>query len=133
MVARKGRLAYVASVGHRDRAAGARMTPDAIFRLASMTKPMVSVAAMSLAEEGRLLISDPVAQYLPALGKMQVSAPRRGAGGPAPAGRLTIQDLLRHTSGLTYGNRGTSAVHQMYPQSSNAASQQLTARSSSTG
>jgi CubicO group peptidase (beta-lactamase class C family) len=124
MVARKGRLAYVESVGYRDKAAGARMTPDAIFRLASMTKPMVSVAAMSLAEEGRLLISDPVTRYLPALGQMQV---RADDGTSVPPQRpMTIQDLLRHTSGLTYGNRGTSAVHQMYPQSSNTASQQMT-------
>jgi CubicO group peptidase (beta-lactamase class C family) len=128
MVARKGRLAYVESVGYLDRAAGARMVPDAIFRLASMTKPMVSVAAMSLAEEGRLLISDPVSQHLPALGKMQVSpaAAADGGAGTKPRRPMTIQDLLRHTSGLTYGNRGTSAVHQMYPQSSNVASQQLT-------
>src|SRR5262245_3738728 len=132
MVARRGRLAHVESVGFRDRASGARMTPDAIFRLASMTKPIVSVAAMSLYEEGRLLVSDPVSKYLPALGKLQVSA---DAGEAAPGGAvagvpaqraMTIQDLLRHTSGLTYGNRGTTAVHQMYPQSSNVASQQLT-------
>lgn len=133
MVARKGRLAYVESVGYRDRAAGVRMTPDAIFRIASMTKPIVSVAAMSLHEEGRLLVSDPVSKYFPSFAKLQVSAesgegaPGGGAAAGVPPQRpMTIQDLLRHTSGLTYGNRGTSRVHQMYPQSSNLASQQLT-------
>jgi CubicO group peptidase (beta-lactamase class C family) len=133
MVARKGRLAYVGAFGSRDRAAGARMTPDAIFRLASMTKPIVSVAAMSLVDEGRLLLSEPVGRYLPALGALQVS-PDGGEGAPGsplpggvpPRRPMTIQDLLRHTSGLTYGNRGKSPVHQLYPQSSNIASQQLT-------
>lgn len=132
MVARKGRLAYLESVGYRDRAAGARMTPDAIFRLASMTKPIVSVAAMSLHEEGRLLLSDPVSKYFPSFAKLQVSAdsgeaaPGGAVAGVPPQRPMTIQDLLRHTSGLTYGNRGPSRVHQMYPQSSNVASQQFT-------
>jgi CubicO group peptidase (beta-lactamase class C family) len=130
MVARKGRLAYLESVGYRDKAAGARMMPDAIFRIASMTKPLVSVAAMSLHEEGRLLVSDPVSKYFPSFAKLQVSAETAPGGaestGVPPQRPMTIQDLLRHTSGLTYGNRGTSRVHQMYPQSSNVASQQLT-------
>ena len=72
MVARRGKLAYVETVGFRDKAAGAPMTRDAIFRIASMTKPMVSVAAMMLYEEGRLLMADPVSKYLPALAKRQV-------------------------------------------------------------
>ena len=64
VVARKGRVALQA-VGFRDKATGAPMTPDAIFRLASMTKPIVTVAALSLYEEGRLLLSDPVSKYIP--------------------------------------------------------------------
>src|SRR5262245_24012515 len=95
-----------------------------------MTKPIVSVAAMSMYEEGRLLLSDPVSKYFPSLGKLQVAVDG-GEAGAAPAGvapqrAMTIQDLLRHTSGLTYGNRGTSAVHRMYPQSSNASSMEFT-------
>src|SRR5438034_4476905 len=62
VVARKGRIAYLESVGFRDKAAGALMTPDAIFRIASMTKPMVAVATMMLYEEGRLFVSDPVSK-----------------------------------------------------------------------
>src|SRR5262245_17320723 len=76
LVARKGRLAYVASVGFRDKAAGTPMTPDAIFRLASMTKPMVTVAALSLYEEGRLLPGDAVSKYVPAFAKLQVGVER---------------------------------------------------------
>src|SRR5438034_741836 len=122
VVARKGRIAYLESVGFRDKAAGALMTPDAIFRIASMTKPMVAVATMMLYEEGRLFVSDPVSKYFPALGKMRV-----GPGdGVLTEREMTIQDLLRHTSGLTYGNRGTTEVHKMYPESSNASSLELT-------
>ena len=117
LVARKGRVAYLQAVGFRDPAAKAPMTPDAIFRIASMTKPLVTVAALSLYEEGRLFLSDPVAKYLPAFGGLQVGAAR------APAERpMTIQDLMRHTSGLTYGNRGTTEVHKLFPESSNASS-----------
>src|SRR5262245_14976468 len=65
IVARKGRIAYVDAVGFRDKAAGAPMTQDAIFRIASMTKPLVSVATMMLYEEGRLFLSDPVSKYIP--------------------------------------------------------------------
>lgn len=122
IVARKGRVAYMESVGFRDKATGAPMTPDAIFRIASMTKPMVGVATMMLYEEGRLFVSDPISKYFPALGKMRV-----GPGEGVPADReMTIQDLLRHTSGLTYGNRGATEVHKMYPESSNASSLELT-------
>ena len=121
LVARKGRVAYLQPVGVRDKASGAPMTADAMFRIASMTKPIVTVAALSLYEEGRLLLSDPVSKYIPALKGRTVGIER------VPAEReMTIQDLMRHTSGLTYGNRGTSEVHQMYPESSNVASLTLT-------
>jgi CubicO group peptidase (beta-lactamase class C family) len=66
LIARRGRVAYVQAVGFRDPASRAPMTPDAIFRLASMTKPMVTVAALSLYEEGRLFLADPVSKYIPA-------------------------------------------------------------------
>src|SRR3989442_1613839 len=132
VVARKGHVAYLQAVGFKDKAAGTPMTPDSIFRLASMTKPIVTVVALSLYEEGRLLISDPVSKYFPAFAKLQVGVERIDPTGKpvlytVPLDReMTIQDLMRHTSGLTYGNRGTTQVHKLYPESSNIASQTLT-------
>ena len=121
LVARKGRVAYLQPVGFRDKDSGAPMTADAIFRIASMTKPMVTVAALSLYEEGRLLLSDPVSKYIPAFKEQKVGLERA-----AVEREMTIQDLMRHTSGLTYGNRGTTEIYKMYPQSSNEASLTLT-------
>ena len=109
LIARHGRLAYAEAVGWRDREAEAPMPADAIFRIASMTKPMTSVAAMMLAEEGRLQIAAPVADYIPELKDMRVGVER------APARRtMTVQDLLRHTSGLTYAAFGDSPVQQIW-------------------
>ena len=134
VVARKGRIAYVQALGFRDKAAGAPMTVDSIFRMASMTKPMVSVAAMMLYEEGRLLVSDPVSKYLPPFRNLQVGVERTDAATgksvfyTVPAEReMTVQDLLRHTSGLTYGGRGSSRVHKMFPDGSSVAARQMTA------
>jgi len=121
VVVRNGRVALVQAVGFRDKAAGAAMTPDAMFRIASMTKPLVTVAALSLYEEGRLLLSDPVSKYIPALKSQTVGLER------APVEReMTIQDLMRHTSGLTYGNRGKTEIYKMYPESSTVSAQTLT-------
>ena len=121
LIARKGSVASVQAVGFRDPATRASMTPDAIFRIASMTKPMVTVAALSLYEEGRLFLADPVSKYIPAFKGQTVGLERAAAGR-----EMTIQDLMRHTSGLTYGNRGTTEIYKMYPQSSNEASLTLT-------
>jgi len=109
LIARQGKVAYFESFGHRDRDRGLPMTPDALFRIYSMTKPITSVAAMMLQEEGRFQIPDPVSRYLPELAKLKVGS--EGADAPR---EITIQDLLRHTSGFTYGNRGETAVHLMY-------------------
>ncbi|HZO39884.1 MAG TPA: serine hydrolase domain-containing protein [Methylomirabilota bacterium] len=121
IVARKGRIAYVDAVGFRDKAAGAAMPQDAIFRIASMTKPLVSVATMMLYEEGRLFLSDPVSKYIPELANRQVGVEKldpatgKSVYYTVPAdSEMTIQDLLRHTSGFTYGNRGTTQVHKLY-------------------
>ena len=109
MVARKGRLAYETVVGFRDRATEAQMQKDSVFRIYSMTKPMVSVAAMILMEEGRLQLTDPVSKYLPEFGNAQVSVAKADVYGKVgyalvPAERqATVQDLLRHTAGLAYG------------------------------
>ena len=115
LVARHGKVAYFESFGQRDPATGSPMTNDAIFRVYSMTKPIVSVGTMMLWEEGRLLLSDPIGKYLPELSDVRVGAVRDNAMTLEPAVRpITIQDLLRHTSGLTYEFRGDSLVHKAY-------------------
>ncbi|QQS13766.1 MAG: beta-lactamase family protein [Rhodospirillales bacterium] len=120
LVARRGKIAWVSVLGDRDRDAKDPMRADSIFRIYSMTKPIVSVAIMQMVEEGRLRIDEPVAKYLPEIGRMRVAVEKPGADGkPAvelvdPARPMTIQDLLRHTSGLTYGGRGSSAVNAAY-------------------
>jgi CubicO group peptidase (beta-lactamase class C family) len=110
LVARKGRVAYFESFGLQDKAGATPMANDAIFRIYSMTKPLVSVAAIMLMEDGRLVLTDPVSLHLPQLTKLQVSAPKadstfaRVTYQMVPTEReMTIQDLLRHTSGLAYG------------------------------
>jgi CubicO group peptidase (beta-lactamase class C family) len=116
VIARHGRIAYAESFGARDRAANKAMAEDAIFRLYSMTKPIVSVAVMMLVEEGRLQVDDPVSRYLPEIGSMKVGVERKDASGAstvemvAPSRPMTVQDLLRHTSGLTYGGRARGPV-----------------------
>jgi len=106
MVARKGKLVYQDAVGMQT--ATKPMTTGAIFRIYSMTKPLASVAAMMLVEDGTLQLTDPVGKFLPGFDKMQVSVATKTAEGQAynmvPAERaMTVQDLLRHTSGLAYG------------------------------
>jgi CubicO group peptidase (beta-lactamase class C family) len=111
LIARHGKIAYFETAGFRDKAAKSPMTKDAIFRIYSMSKPITTVAAMALVEQGRLLLDSPVAAYIPQFADAKVGVPRPGlmAGMPPvmdllPAGRpMTVQDLMRHTSGLTYG------------------------------
>jgi CubicO group peptidase (beta-lactamase class C family) len=113
LVARHGRVAHAEQFGAL-RPGGPPMPADAIFRIYSMTKPIVCVAAMTLVEEGRLLLSDPVAKYLPAFAAMKVGVERDGALELIPAKRpITVHDLMRHTSGLTYGFGGATAVHRL--------------------
>jgi CubicO group peptidase (beta-lactamase class C family) len=115
LVSRNGRIAYFDSFGQRDPASGAPMTNDTIFRIYSMTKPVVSVAAMMLWENGRFLLDDPIGKYLPELGGVKVAVQRDGAlENVAAARKITIQDLFRHTSGLTYEFRGSGPIHKMY-------------------
>jgi CubicO group peptidase (beta-lactamase class C family) len=108
-IARGGRLAYAEAFGWRDREAGAPMSADAIFRVASMTKPITSVAAMMLAEEGRLEIAAPVAQYIPEFAELTVGVERRKT-----QRTMTVQDLMRHTSGLTYAQFGDTPVQMIW-------------------
>lgn len=109
LVARRGQIASLDALGYRDREAGAAMKSDTIFRIASMTKPFTSVAAMMLAEEGRLLIADPVSRYIPEFANLEVvvDSDDRSAG-KAKTERsrreMSVHDLLRHTSGLTYAH-----------------------------
>jgi CubicO group peptidase (beta-lactamase class C family) len=119
LVARRGKIAWYKTMGFRDRAAKEPMRPDSIFRIYSMTKPIVSVAAMMLVEEGRMQISDPVSKYLPEIGNMKVGVESEKDGKATmdlvdPAREMTVQDLLRHTSGLIYGTRGKSLVNAAY-------------------
>jgi len=108
-IARAGRIGYAEAFGWRDREAEAPMTGDAIFRIASMTKPLTSVAAMMLSEAGELEIAAPVSQYLPEIAEMTVGVER------AKAQRtMTVQDLMRHTSGLTYAAFGDSPVQKIW-------------------
>jgi CubicO group peptidase (beta-lactamase class C family) len=126
-IARRGKLVMLDAYGWRDKAANVAMTTDTIFNIASMTKPMTTVGALMLHEQGKLLIDDPLAKYFPKFATMRVAA--RDAGEPTtetvPANRpITIQDLMRHTSGLIYGGRGNTLVHKMYPAGSSDAARE---------
>ena len=115
LVARHGKVAFHQAFGARDAGSGAPMPLDAIFRIYSMTKPIVSVAAMMLWEEGRFLLGDPIAKYLPEFAEMWVAALSGDFMARTDADRpITVQDLLRHTSGLTYEFRGDTPLHKAY-------------------
>ena len=113
LIARHGKVAYRDFVGSL-RPGGPEMTNDAIFRIYSMTKPIVSVAAMMLVEAGRLLITDPVSKYIPAFANVKIGIANGDKLDLAPLKRpITVQDLMRHTSGLTYGFTGGSPVQKL--------------------
>jgi CubicO group peptidase (beta-lactamase class C family) len=121
LVARHGKVAYFEALGLRDRKTGAPMPKDALFRLASMTKPITIVAALTLIEEGRLRLNTPIAQILPQFAHMQVGIEKWDAGhnrptlSLVPADRpILVLDLMRHTSGLTYEISGEGLVKQLY-------------------
>jgi CubicO group peptidase (beta-lactamase class C family) len=125
-IARRGRLAYFESFGFRDPVSKAVMPKDAIFSIASMTKPMVSVAIMMLHDEGKLFLSDPVGKFVPSMANKQLGVIKKGADGKdtvetvAPKRQPTVQDLLSHTSGVTYGARGDTPIHKQWPASSSS-------------
>lgn len=117
LIARKGKIVLHEALGLRDREANASMQRDTAFRIASMTKPLTSVAAMMLAEEGKLIIADPVVQYLPEFAETQVAVDSDHAAmltTTACHQPMTVQDLLRHTSGLTYAMLAGPALKQAY-------------------
>ena len=119
VVVRNGKVAHSRAFGFQDREKRVVMTPDAVFRIASMTKPLVSVAAMMLVEEGKIQLISPVSAVLPEFKGVKVGVEKLNDGKPElvlePAQReMTVQDLLRHTSGLTSGRFGDSLVKQAY-------------------
>jgi len=112
VVARRGTVVHTGTYGWSDREAGTPMADDTIFRLYSMTKPIVCTALMTLLEDGRFTLVDPVAKHLPAFAGVKVLA---GDGSLVdPARPMTVGDLMAHTSGLTYHFLGDSPVSEMY-------------------
>src|ERR671934_1428495 len=120
LVARQGKIALFESVGVLDPQSKAPMTKDAIFRIYSMSKPITSVAVMTLVEDGKIALGDPVAKYIPQIAEMHVGVEKPGADGKPtlelvpPRRQMTVQDLLRHTSGLTYGIFGNTLVKKQW-------------------
>jgi len=122
-IARDGKLVYYKTHGYLDKARATPLPVDAIFHLASMTKIMTSVAALKLNEEGALPLKSRLAEYLPAFAEMRVGvATKSGDLQLVPLARpIYIHDLFRHTSGFTYGGRGTLPVSKLYPSGTEAA------------
>jgi CubicO group peptidase (beta-lactamase class C family) len=121
MVLRKGKIAYFEAFGYRDREKKIPMTRNSIFRIASMTKPFTSLAIVMLAEEGKIQLPVPVSQYLPEFKDLKVGVEKNDpATGKTElvletaSREMTVLDLLRHTSGLTYGFLGKSMVKDRY-------------------
>jgi CubicO group peptidase (beta-lactamase class C family) len=116
VITRGGKIAHVSQRGHRDADAGLPVEPDTIWRIYSMTKPITSVAAMMLYEEGALSLFDPVAKFIPSFGDLRVY--RQGmAAAPVTARAaepMLVWHLLTHTSGLTYGFQQANAVDEAY-------------------
>ncbi len=115
MIVRHGKVELFESLGQQNPADASSMALDSIFRIYSMTKPIVSVAVLMLMEQGKLLLSDPVSKYLPEYAKQQVATEVDGqVAYVAVVKSATVQDLLRHTAGLTYEFLGNSAVQKAY-------------------
>jgi CubicO group peptidase (beta-lactamase class C family) len=120
LIQQHGRVIYQKCFGVRDVTTGVPMTPDTIFALHSMTKPITSLAAMMLIDAGRLSLADPVAKYIPAFAATMVGIDTVAANGAhvltrvPPNDPITIKDLLRHTSGITYGYIGGELIEHAY-------------------
>ena len=122
-IARGGRLVYYKATGFQDKEKAVPMRTDTIFQLASMTKPMVVVGALTLYEEGRLPLKSPLYEYFPSFRNVQVGVvDASGQIRNEPARNpIFIQDLMRHSSGMTYGGRGSTPIHKLWPAGSSAA------------
>jgi len=120
MIQRNGKTVYFSSFGVRDPGTKEPMTQDSIFRIYSMSKPITTVAAMMLVEEGKLQLDEPLSKYIPAFANVKVGVEKKGEDGTMgldtvpPKRPITIQDLMRHTSGLTYGFFGEGMVKKAY-------------------
>jgi CubicO group peptidase (beta-lactamase class C family) len=115
MVARKGQVGWFDAIGRQSPAEARPMAHDTIFRIFSMTKPIVSVGVMMLVEEGHLLLADPVAKFIPEFARQKVGVENSGRLELVdPVRPITVQDLLRHTSGITTDNTGNRLVQQLY-------------------
>ena len=118
MVVRKGKIGWFDALGKQSPDASAPMAHNTLFRIFSMTKPIVSVGIMMLVEEGHLLINDPVAKFIPEFANQKVGVESNGKLELVPLKtQMTVQDLLRHTSGITYDHTGNSLVQQEYQKS----------------
>jgi CubicO group peptidase (beta-lactamase class C family) len=118
MVARRGQIGWFEALGRQSPAASTPMAHNSIFRIFSMTKPIVSVGIMMLIEDGHFLLSDPVAKFIPEFADQKVGVENNGKLDLVPVKRpMTVQDLLRHTSGITYDHTGNGLVQQLYQQS----------------
>jgi CubicO group peptidase (beta-lactamase class C family) len=118
MVARGGQIGWFDALGKQDPAKPAAMTRETIFRIFSMTKPIVSTGVMMLLEEGLFLLDDAIAKFIPEFADQKVGVENNGKLDLVPLKRpITIQDLLRHTSGITYEHTGNGPVQQLYQQS----------------
>ena len=114
-VARKGKVVMFEALGEAEAGSGKPMKTDAIVRIYSMTKPITTVAAMILVDEGKIGLDDPVSKYLPELKNLRVLADKDKSDETVEAKREpTIRDLMRHTAGLTYGFFGNAAIDQLY-------------------
>jgi CubicO group peptidase (beta-lactamase class C family) len=116
MINRRGKLVYSEAIGYQNKDANLAMKKHALFRIYSMTKPLAAVAAMILEKEGKIVLADPVSKYLPEFAKMQVCNASQNTEGKTvralvPADKpITVQDLLRHTSGIDYGETTKNSV-----------------------
>jgi CubicO group peptidase (beta-lactamase class C family) len=118
LVARHGHIGWFDALGRQNPESGAEMRHNAIFRVFSMTKPIVSLGIMMLLEDGHFLLTDPVSKFIPEFADQRVGVEKNGKLELVPLKRqMTIQDLLRHTSGITYDHTGNGLVQQLYQQS----------------
>ena len=112
IVARKGKIVLSETFGMMDKKANKPMQPDTIFRIYSMSKPITSVAAMMLYEQGKIKLDDPISKYIPEFKGLKVYS--ESGKHDDQARQMSVRDLLRHTTGLTYGYFGNTAVDKMY-------------------
>ena len=118
LVARRGQVGWFEALGKQSPTASTPMAHDTIFRIFSMTKPIVSIGIMMLVEDGHFLLSDPVAKFIPEFANQKVGVESHGKLELVALQRpMTVQDLLRHTSGITYDHTGNGLVQQLYQQS----------------